>query len=159
MLFFIREDEHSENRNKITSYNEKNITVNIVQDPINQLVLMLQTSYSFKSNALDQQSSTLPRLTYLSQAKLQEPVNTIYNQKFQLKYISKFCNQPFSHLLQKYLQKNEEVRSNKISPREINIVLMASQPLRGSMEKRIDILIVLMDLHLKLSSVGAFVDF
>ena len=44
--------KHSENINKLTSYNEKNITVNIDQDPINQLVLMLQTSYSFKSNAL-----------------------------------------------------------------------------------------------------------
>ena len=52
MLFFIREDEHSENINKITIYNEKNITVNIDQDPINQLVLMLQNSYSFKSNGL-----------------------------------------------------------------------------------------------------------
>ena len=52
MLFFIREDENSGNINKITSYNEKNITVNIDLDPINQLVLMLQTSYSFKSNAL-----------------------------------------------------------------------------------------------------------
>ena len=48
MMFFIKEDEHSENRNKITSYNEKNITVNIDHDPINQLVLMLQTNYSFK---------------------------------------------------------------------------------------------------------------
>ena len=44
--------EHSENINKMTSYNEKNIIVNIDQDPINQLVLMLQTSYNFKSNAL-----------------------------------------------------------------------------------------------------------
>ena len=77
MLFFIREDENSEKKKKITSYNEKNITVNIDQDPINQLVLMLQTSYSFKSNALVYQSSTLPRLTYLSQEELQEPVNTI----------------------------------------------------------------------------------
>ena len=52
MLFFIREDEQSENRKKMASYNEKNITVDIDQDPINNLVLMLQTSYSFKSNAL-----------------------------------------------------------------------------------------------------------
>ena len=44
--------KHSEKKNKMTNYNEKNITVNIDQDPINQLVLMLQTSYSFKSNAL-----------------------------------------------------------------------------------------------------------
>ena len=44
--------EHSENRNKMTSYNKKNITANIDQDPINQLVLMLQTSYNFKSSAL-----------------------------------------------------------------------------------------------------------
>ena len=44
--------EHSENRNKTTSYNKKNITVNIDQDPINQLVLMLQTSYSFKTSDL-----------------------------------------------------------------------------------------------------------
>ena len=70
--------EHSENINKMTSYNEKNITVNIDQDPINQLVLMLQTSYSFKSNVSVQQSSSLFSLTNLSQAKLQGPVKTIY---------------------------------------------------------------------------------
>ena len=44
--------KHSENINKIESYNDKNITVNIDQDSINQFVLMPQTSYSFKSNAL-----------------------------------------------------------------------------------------------------------
>ena len=119
----------------MTSYNKKNITVNIDQDPINQLVLMLQTSYNFKSSALVQQPSTHLSLTYLSPAELQEPVNTIYNQKFKLKCISKFCNQPLTHLLQKYIQKNEEVRSDKISPTTINTELMASWPLKGSMKK------------------------
>ena len=38
MLFFIREDEQNENRNKMTSYNKKNITIDIDQDPINHLV-------------------------------------------------------------------------------------------------------------------------
>ena len=52
MMFLIRENEHSENINKIMSYSDKKVTVNIDQDPINQVVLMLQTSYSFKSNAL-----------------------------------------------------------------------------------------------------------
>ena len=78
MILFIREYERSENGNKITSYNEKNITVNIDQDPINQLVLMLQTSYSFKSNAFVQKSSNHLNLTYLSQAEFQGPVKTIY---------------------------------------------------------------------------------
>ena len=53
MLFFIRESGQCENINKMTSYKEKYFTINIDQDPINQLVLMFQTSYSFKSNALD----------------------------------------------------------------------------------------------------------
>ena len=52
MLFFIEKMNIVKIEKKITSYNEKNITVNIDHDPINQLVLMLQTSYSFKSNAL-----------------------------------------------------------------------------------------------------------
>ena len=77
-MFFIREDGKSENINKIMIYNKKNITVDIDQDPINQLVLMLQTSYSFKSNVSVQQSSSLLSLTILSQIELQEPLNNIY---------------------------------------------------------------------------------
>ena len=49
--------------------------------------------------------------------------------------------------------------SDKISPRVINTVFKASWPLRGSMKKFTDVLSVLNILHLRLSSVGAFVDF
>ena len=37
-MFFIREHGKNGNRNKITIYNKKNITIDIDQDPINQLV-------------------------------------------------------------------------------------------------------------------------
>ena len=40
--------KQNENRNKITSYNKNNFTVRIDQDPTNQLVLMLQTSYNLQ---------------------------------------------------------------------------------------------------------------
>ena len=49
--------------------------------------------------------------------------------------------------------------SDKRSPGSINTDLMASRPLRGWMKKFIDVLSILIVLHLRLSSVGAFVDF
>ena len=56
-MFFIREDGKNGNKKKIKIYNKKNITIDIDQDPINQLVFdasnQLQSSspvgiYSFK---------------------------------------------------------------------------------------------------------------
>ena len=49
--------------------------------------------------------------------------------------------------------------SNKRSPGSINIDLMASRPLRGSMKKFIDVSICINVFHLRLSSVGALIDF
>ena len=58
--------------NKITSYNKNNITVNIDQDPINNLLLMLQTDYNLQVQCFN--SSFLHNLTYLLQVELQELV-------------------------------------------------------------------------------------
>ena len=52
MLFFLREDETQWKHKQNDKLQVEIITINIDQDPINQLVLMLQTSYNFKSNAL-----------------------------------------------------------------------------------------------------------
>ena len=98
--------KHNENINKITSYNKNNITVNIDQDPINQLVLMLQTGYNLQVKCFN--SSFFHNLTYLLQAELQEPVNQ-YLQLGVFSSVTLQCfsnyisNQTLTHLLLKYL--------------------------------------------------------
>ena len=99
-----------ENRNKMTSYSENNITISIDQDPINQLVLIA-------SNRL--QSSIPNVLIHLSsQSNLSVTrraprayETTIYSQEFstqeQLQHFSNYIDnqliQPLTHLLLKYL--------------------------------------------------------
>ena len=49
--------------------------------------------------------------------------------------------------------------TNKRSPKSINTDLMASRPLRGSMKKFTDVFDCINVFHLRLSSVGALIDF
>ena len=98
MFFFIREVEHSENRNKITSYNEKNITVNVDQDPINQqLVFDVQTSYNQQARWVSTTSNFSYQLMYLQVAHRASVASENYYMQ------SDVQRQTFAHLLQKYL--------------------------------------------------------
>ena len=70
-MLFIRESGHNGNKKKITIYNKKHITIDIDQDPINQLVLDAQTSYNHQVQWVSTASNFSSQLTYLQlQTKL-----------------------------------------------------------------------------------------
>ena len=68
-----------DNRNKMTSYSENNITISIDQDPINQLVLT--TSNRLQSSNPMFQFTSLHNLIYLLQAELQGPMKPLFTVK------------------------------------------------------------------------------
>ena len=63
-MLFIREDGQNGNKKKITIYNKKNITVDIDQDPINQLVFDVQTSYNHQVQWFSTTSNFSSQLGY-----------------------------------------------------------------------------------------------
>ena len=71
--------EQTENRNKMTSYSENNITISIDQDPINQLVLIASNQLQ-SSNPMFQFTSP-HNLTYQLQAELQGPMKPLFTVK------------------------------------------------------------------------------
>ena len=140
MFFFIREDGKSENRNKITIYNKKNITVDIDQDPINQLVLMLQTSYSFKSSVSVQQSSSLLRLTYLITTKaLRAREHYLQVEVSSSSIFQSSATNLFSSSRKVFIEGMRRWDLIKDLQSSINTNFKTSWPLRGSMEKFTDV--------------------
>ena len=66
MLFFIRENGQNGNKKKITIYNNKHITIDRDQDPINHLfVCDVQTSYNHQVQEVSTASNFSSQLMYL----------------------------------------------------------------------------------------------
>ena len=126
MLFFIREYGKNGNRNKMTSYNKKNITIDIDQDPINQLVFDASNQLQ-SSSPMGHQSFKLLISTYVSSI-----TNRAYSSFKKLFTCNRYSEtNPFLIFYRVIYRRNEEVECTIRSLGSINTI-NASRPLRGS---------------------------
>ena len=140
-MFFIIEVGQNENKKEITIYNKKNITIDIDQDPINQLVF----------DASNQLQSSSPVGLYSFKLFISTQVSSITNRAYSSFRKLFTCNRysetnPCLILYRGIYRGNEEVGYKIKSLGSINTI-NASRPLKGSTEKIFNISSVLIDLH------------